>query len=263
MRNFTIRNGRFKGQHPIYESVQEAKDAGVTPKEPWHREDIIQGDWVISDDGLILQCLHRYQLYNKLHRSGQYTDVFRFANGSFYVYINKVGERVVGKNFYANVAHNNKGSIGNTSRLGRFMTPQKKLFVSLIGEGLDPYTAYLKAFNRGFATYNINKLLEDPVIKEALMEELKPFVNKISSELKEKTGLNLTDYIANELVNIITFDVTKLALKERRENIKLVLALFGEQLGLIPPKKESKREIQDINYELVRAPELGPGNVKD
>ena len=260
MREFTIRKGIFAGKHSIYDSLKEATDAGIKkPLSPWHRADVAIGDWVVSDDGFIIQCLHRYVLRNKVHRSGQYTDCFRFPNGTFYVYVNANQERKVGKNFYAAVANNNPGAIGNTPRIGRYLTPKKKLFVSLIAEGADPYSAYIAAFNKGFAKYSINKLLNDPIVREALMHELEPIYNKIENQVKEKTGLNLTDFVAAELVKVITFDTSKLAMKERRENLKLILQLFGERVGLVSPRK-SVKDIPEVNYEEVKPPMLGLSN---
>ena len=44
--------------------------------------------------------------------------------------------------------------------------------------------------------------------------------------------------------------------KERRENIKLLIGLFGQQLGIALKAKDNKN-IEDASFEVVPPPELG------
>lgn len=264
MREFTIRSGKFAGKHIIYDSTDEATRAGIKEiKSPWYSDDVQIGDWCLSDDGYVAQCLHRFKLVNKRHKSGQYTDTFRFCNGSFYVYYDRNGRRHI-KNFYAVVAANHKSSLGNTSKLGKYMPLKKKHFVALVAQGVDPYTAYLKSYRtsffKGSTWIQVNKLLSDPLVRQALMEELKPFISKVEDSIKAKTGFEtISDWLVDQLVNLV-IDV-KLSSKEKRANIQLILSLFGEQIGAVKQQSKSKREIQDADYEIMPPPKLGTNSL--
>jgi len=260
MREFTIRSGKYAGKHLIYDSLDEAKANGIKSiKTPWYSSDVVIGDWCISDDGYVAQCLHRFKLVNKNHKSGQYTDIFRFCQGSFYVYYDRKGEKHI-KNFYAMVASSHKGSLGTAPKLGRYMPLKKKHFVALVAGGLDPYTAYLKAYgNSHFKTntwMQVNVLLNDPLVRKALMEEMQPFIQKVEDKIKEKTGyVSLSDWLVDQLA-VLLVDM-KLSAKEKRANIQLIINLFGEQLGVVKPPIKSKREIQDADFEIMAPPKLG------
>jgi hypothetical protein len=78
----------------------------------------------------------------------------------------------------------------------------------------------------------------------------------VEAKIQEKTGhVTLLDFLADEISKLVTN--AKITSSERRENIKLMISLFGEQLGLTNFKKKDKREIEDATYELVKPPELG------
>jgi len=262
MRKFTVRRGKYAGEHTIYDSLKEAvADGKSNVKTPWYGPDVEIGDWCLSDDGYVVQCLHKFKLINKQHRSGQYTDTFRFPNGTFYVYYDKKGNRHI-KNFYAVAAKNNKSSLGNSSALGRFMTIKKKHFVTLVAGGVDPYTAYIKAYNKHTASPNgiwiqVNKLLNDTLVREALVEELKPFMEKVEIKIREATGhKTIIDFMVDQLTTLM-IDM-KLPAKEKRANIKLMLELFGEPLGIVKDKslKQSRKDLIEAEYEILKPPEL-------
>jgi hypothetical protein len=183
--------------------------------------------------------------------------------GTVYVYYRKDGTQLI-KSFYASVSKNAKTSLSDTGYLGKFMTAKKRLFVSLVAEGVSPYNAYTQAYHKGYPSNvysQTNKLLTDPVVRKALMEEMKPLIMKIDDTIMLKTGMNLSDYLVDQIVSVMTDK--KVSNRDRRENIKLALALFGEQLGLRAPtakSKEDKREIENAEYEVVKPPSLGPIN---
>lgn len=258
MRNFTVRRGTFKGQHKIYESVEEANSAGISElRHPWYKDTEI-GDWCVSDDGYIVQCLSKYILKNKRHKSNQKTVCYRFPQGTFYVYHDAKGN-LKPKNFYAFVANANKSSLGNTSSLGRYLTIPKREFIMLMGMGYDPYSAYVKAFkvknsSPHYIGIQLNKLLTDPVIQEELMEALKPFMSKVQDKIKEKSGYDsLEDLFIERTANVLLKE-TKSA-KEELAIIEFAYKVFGKVLGIVQPEvKKDPRQIQDVPYEEVRPP---------
>ncbi len=264
MREFTIRSGKFSGKHIIYDSEDEAKKAGIKIiRSPWYSKETEIGDWCLSDDGYVAQCLHRFKLINKRHKSGQYTDTFRFCNGTFYVYYDRLNRPHI-KNFYAQIANSHKSSLGNTSKLGKYMPLKKKHFVALVAQGVDPYSAYLQSYKtsffKGSTWMQVNKLLSDPLVRQALMEELKPFMSKVEDKIKEKTGFtSISDWLVNELA-VLVIDM-KLSSKEKRANIQLIINLFGEQLGVVKPPVKSRREIQEADYEVMPPPSLGTNSL--
>jgi hypothetical protein len=259
MREFTIRKGNYVGKHIIYDSIKEANENGITDiKLPWYAPGVEPGSWVVSDDGYVVQCLARRNMVNKRHKSGQYTDTLRFPQGTFWVYYNREGRKTI-KNFYAAIANSNKNSLGNTSKLGRYMTSRKKYFVSLVVGGMEPFNACAKVFNMGISPPNqifiqVNKLLNDPLVREAIMEQMKPFMQMVTEKIKEKSGHdNLLEFIAEQIAMLVTKE--DLSPKEIQTNIKLMLEVFSEQLGLKAPPKDIKK-IQEVGYEEVAPPAL-------
>lgn len=261
MRTFTIRKGKYAGEHLIFDSIEEAVKNGIKNiKTPWHRDDVEPGDWVTSDDGFVIQCLNRNRLVNKRHKSGQYTDYWRFPNGTFYVYVNKNGEKSI-KNFYAVAAMNSKSSLGNTSKLGKYMTSRKKYFVTLLSQGFSPFMAYAKAYNKSTqghtAFIQVNKLLNDPLVKEEIKMALSPFIEKVERRIKEKTGYeNLNEFLAAQLSELISDE--DVSVKDKRANLQLAIQLFGDKLGITEPKKLGKgSDAEEAEYHLVEPPQLG------
>ena len=261
MRQFTIRKGVYAGEHIIYDSIEEARSEGKRVYSPWYTNDVEPGDWCVSDDGYVLQLLKRDKLVNKRHKSGQYTDYFRFCNGTFYVYYAKGGKRSI-KNFYGVASANHKSSLGNTSALGKYMTLKKKHFVTLVSQGFDPYHAYVRAYKVNGASKNniwiqVNKLLSDPVVKTELMEQLKPVIFKLEKQIQKETGAEtLQDWLVDELTKLLAKS-NKITPKDRRDNIRLVISLFGEPLGFSTPKTKSK-EISEAEWQELPPPQLGP-----
>lgn len=260
MRDFTVRSGKFAGTHFIYDNEAEATEHNIVFKKPWYGDSVEAGDWVVADDGYVIQCLFKRKIVNKRHRSGQYTMSFRFCNGTFYYYVNRVGKKNV-VNFYAVATKSHKNSMGDTPRIGKYLTSRKKEFVTLIATGLDLYSAYVKAYqvktiSRNGILIQINRLMDDPIVREELMEQMQPFIRQVEASIKEKTGANsLVSFLVDEISDLISDPKSKIP-KERRENIKLLVNMFGEQLGIALRKKTSK-EIEEADYEIVKPPELG------
>ena len=260
MRYFTVKRGLYKGIHKIYGSREEATEDGIKEiKSPWWHSLVVTGDWVESDDGYIIQCLnHPQPLVNKRHKSGQYTDFFRYCTGNAYVYYGKDG--VPKPNlFYAALAYTNKNSLGNGTPLGKGLTLKKREFILYMSLGYDPYTAYIKTYSkRGFSPnikYSVMKLLDDPVIREELVKALKPFMEKVQQKIQEQAGKNIDELIVDHTVEILLSkptDVVKMKVRHEYE-----LEMFGEQLGLVMDSKQSSKEIANASFEVLPPPQLG------
>lgn len=248
MRYYTLRKGLYKGKHCIYDSRDEAEIHGITDiKTPWWNKDVEAGDWIESDDGYIVQCLHRSKLYNKRHKSGQYTDLFTFPQGVFYVYYDKKGNPNI-KNFFASVSKPLKGRLGTSSTLGKYMNPRKRLFITYIKNGVDPVTSYMAAFNKHtsplhIAVKKVNELLTDPELVEELMIAMKPFISQVESRVRELSNNKYED------LNALYVDkVARLLLKDNKSAMAEVtvlnfsLKLFGHQINLIADEHPSKNK---------------------
>lgn len=261
MRDFTVRSGNFAGTHIIYDNEEEAAKHSIIPKKPWYNDNVEAGDWVVADDGFVIQCLFKRKIVNKRHRSGQYTMSYRFCNGTFYYYVNRFGQKSI-KNFYAVATKSHKNSLGDSSRVGKYLTSRKKEFVTLIATGLDLYSAYIKAYqvktiSRNGILVQINKLMDDPIVREELMEQMQPFIKQVEDSIKEKTGANsLVNFLVDQITELVTDEKSKVP-KEKRENIKLLVNMFGEQLG-IALRKKSPKEVEEADYEIIKPPPLGP-----
>jgi hypothetical protein len=264
MRDFTVRFGNYKGVHKIYDSPEEATKYGIkTIVSPWWSPDVGVGSWVVSDDGYVIQCLNRSILRNRRHRSGQFTDHFRFCNGSCYVYHDKHGERHI-KNFYAAVANSNKNSLGSTPSMGRFLGARKKEFVLYVQMGFDLYTSYIKAFrvraNNPHIDIQVQKLLSEKLVREALMEAIKPMMQKIQAEV-----IKLSNSEYNSIEELLIKRTAKLIVKEIDDPktdltvLKFAYEFLGKPLGLVTDTNTAagRKELADAEFEVIRPPELG------
>ena len=269
MRYFEVRRGKYTGKHKIYDDVVEAESEGIKNiKTPWYRPDVEIGDWCVSDDGYVLQLLHKNTLINKRHVSGQKTDYYRFCNGTFYVYYGKRGKRNI-KNFYGNVAQSNKSSLSQSSSLGRYMNSKKKYFVTLLVSGLDPYSAYAKAYKASMlytksAAYiwkQIDTLLNDELIRKELMESFKPTIKLLEEQIKNETGFpTIQEWLVNELTTLLT-KTKSLKPRDRRDNIRLLVTLFSEPLGF--NSKKTTKEIDEADWQMLPPPSLSANQIKE
>jgi hypothetical protein len=264
MRIFSVRKGKYQGAHKIYDTLDEAIKDGVPEIfDPWYHHKVRAGDWVKADDGYVIQLLAKYKLKNKRHKSGQYTQVYRFCNGTFWVYFDKDGNPHP-QNFYGAVANNNKSSLGNTPRLGRNLTIKKKEFLSYIEAGYDPYQAAKKAYrlqNRPLSSITrlINDLLDDNNVKKEMRRMASRFMDEVEKEIKEKTGMSLREFFVHQTTKLLT-DSKLNSSKNFKQNLEFGVKLFGSDLGIIAPKpNRNSKGLPEADYEILPPPELTDG----
>ena len=256
MRTLSLRRGKYSGEHVVYESLEEAEKFGIKAISPWFSPEVEPGDWVVSDDGYVVQCLDRYRLPNKRSKSGQYTDTLRFPQGTFWVYYGANGNKNI-KNFYAFVTNNNKSSLGNTPKTGRFMTPKKRLFVEYIKRRVNPIEAYKRAFNIGpvpisSLLLSINRLLSEEAVMDELMISGQGLSDAVEQKINEVTGtLSLKDFVAYKLAQLAADP--EASNKEVLSLIKYLTDTFPEKLGITPKTKDINK-IPDTPYQEVKPP---------
>lgn len=263
MRTFTVRKGNYVGEHKIFDSVEEAKKNGIVPKKPWYGDNVQTGDWVIADDGYVIQCLAVDKRVNKNHKSGQYTQTFRFCNGTFYYYVNAKGEKNITSFFGQTAKTGNRNALGSTSKFSGKMNVRKKKFLAYIESGMEIYDAYRKAFtNVAYTrlmteriTYEINLLLSDPEIRKGMALALQPLKEALEKQIKKKykkEGLEtLEDYVAKNIMDMM--DTKKPDTQFHKSNIEFLVKLSDNSLDLTEPKqlgKEQKRlkEAEDAKF---------------
>ena len=141
------------------------------------------------------------------------------------------------------------------------MPIRKKHFVTMLAAGADPYTAYMSAYRKHGGSPNtvwiqINKLLGDPLVKEELQVHLKPIVLELEEAIKKETGFSsLQDWLVSELTSVLT--KSKLSPKDQRDNIRLVVSLFSEPLGLsVGVNKKKPNDVDEADWQAV-PPDLG------
>lgn len=161
-RQVRVRRGKHAGFHTIYNSVKSFKEdyANTEPKHPWWESDV--GDWVIADDGFVVQVLDKYELVNKKYHKDRHlmtrckTYVFIFCNKTTSAYVRKDGSvhasRYLGS--YVSLQRNHMSNDYNP--LGKTLTERKKQFILLVVAGHTPAIAYMKAYKKPFSVAKRN-----------------------------------------------------------------------------------------------------------
>ena len=176
-----------KINHIVYDVESE-----VPPKiyihRDWRKANI--GDWVLADDESVIQILRKGSMLRK--------------NGEIAYIGTCTGTFVVSKNTYLDTDRRiNIYSIGGHATPEqvvanrRKMTANEELFVTYVGQGLQPEDAYVKAFptnNKRYARMKAVNLIKTERVKTAVKEELKPILEEL--DIDEKLVLENIKIIA-------------------------------------------------------------------
>ena len=166
-----------KINHIVYDVESE-----VPPKiyihRDWRKANI--GDWVLADDESVIQILRKGSMLRK--------------NGEIAYIGTCTGTFVVSKNTYLDTDRRiNIYSIGGHATPEqvvanrRKMTANEELFVTYVGQGLQPEDAYVKAFptnNKRYARMKAVNLIKTQRVKTAVKEELKPILEELHIDEK-------------------------------------------------------------------------------
>jgi len=216
MRSYTVK-GR---EHVVYDALDELpNDIQYTDK--WRDADI--GDWVLADDGCIVQILrsgHLKRAYRKkdVKYVGTCTGTFICSD----VYKMDTDRR---DNIYNLSGKTPQDSVKTRTEL----TPKEQLFAQFVSQGMKATDAYLTAFDaksKDYAHASAGLLLKQERIKTAMKESLKPVLEK----------LQIND-------SMVLSGIKEVAINGEKDSDKL-RALF--ELADILEIKEVKKEVTAI-----------------
>ena len=207
--------------HKVYESSAELPD-DITYLDDWREGDI--GDWVLADDGCIIQIL-RTGLFSRPTKKIKALKYVGTCTGTF-----------ICKNAYRmdcdkreNI-YNISGKSPYTQTIERKeVTHRERLFAQFMSQGMERTEAYLRAFdtkNRVHAHAQAGLLLKQERVKTVMKEEIRPVLAKL--------GIDDT---------MVLQGIRDVALSGEKDSDKLK-ALF--ELADILEIKETKREITAI-----------------
>ena len=172
-----------KIEHTVFESENEV------PREIEYLEDWRDGhqsDWVLSDDGCIIQILRAGTMLKSKgkNRSVRYLGT---CTGTFLVSDKVKMDTSRRINIYSL-----GGNIERNQRLEdrQTLSSREEIFVQYIASGMDARMAYLKAFPTNdphYAGLRAGQLVKTTRIKTAMKEELKPICEEL--EIDEKMVL--------------------------------------------------------------------------
>lgn len=241
MREITIRSGNYVGTHIVYDSVKEAEQNGIKPIKPWYNADT--GDWVVADDGYVIQLLKRSKITNKFN---QHTHIYRFPNKMVGIYERKNGTFSKIPSYHAQHMTSTKTKIAPADGIvGQYLTKKEKRFALLVkegwNEGMTLEQAYRLAYkdNSSYVEHKIERLLNKPGLIKMMIDK-----EHILGQVQNKMGVTIEDWLIDKLTELLQKE--KLSVKELRNNIKFLLEILSE--------KGKANNIMDADYEELPAP---------
>jgi len=180
-----------KAWHRVYEGIDEVpKDLLVQPE--WRDAEI--GEWVLSDDGCVIQVLRKGEMKTAKGRN-KIRGYVGTCTGTFTTDAKTKMDTSKRVNIYSfGGKHRQELLLDRTT-----LSQSEELFVQYLASGVSPREAYLKAFptnKPGYASMMAGKLVKTERIKTAMKEELKPFL--------EKLGID-EEYILKGIKNTVEF----------------------------------------------------------
>ena len=176
-----------KVKHIVYDTASEGP-SNIFINKDWRRANI--GDWVLADDESVIQILRKGSM---LRKNGEIAYIGT-CTGTFVVSDNTYLDTDRRINIYSIGGHATPEQVVANRRK---MTANEELFVTYIGQGLQPEDAYVRAFptnNKRYARMKAVNLIKTERIKTAVKEELKPILQEL--EIDEKLVLENIKIIA-------------------------------------------------------------------
>ena len=169
-----------KIQHTVFESIEEVPK-GITFLRDWRDSHV--GDWVLADDGCIIQILRKGKMVKPAgkNRTVHYMGT---CTGTFVVSLKNKMDTSRRINIYSiggNIERNNQV----TQR--RDLNTREELFVQYWSRGMGIEQAYIKSFptnNPSYAKVRAGKLVKTTRVRTAMKEELKPVMEELDIDPK-------------------------------------------------------------------------------
>ena len=169
-----------KIQHTVFDSRDEVPE-NIKYLEDWR--DGHQSDWVLSDDGCVLQILREGTM---LKPKGKVRSVRYIGTCTGTFLVSKTVKMDTSKriNIYSL-----GGNIERNQRIEdrENLSSREEIFVQYIASGMDARMAYLKAFPTNdphYAGLRAGQLVKTTRIKTAMKEELKPIMEELDIDEK-------------------------------------------------------------------------------
>ena len=165
MRTYTIK----KQDHHVYEDLSELPQGLVYLKD-WRKAEI--GDWVLADDGCILQVLRKNAL-TKPRGKVRVVYTIGTCTGTFLVSDKNLMDTERRKNIYSMSGKHTQQSAIDRKK----MTSNENLFAFHLASGLSPEDSYIKSFrtkSKKYAKIQAGILVKSERVRKAMKEELKP-----------------------------------------------------------------------------------------
>lgn len=215
MRRILIKQGKYEGEHWVYDSIEEFANATGLTYKVWGDHTIQADDWVLSDDGFIIQCLHTSVLKRKYNNE---TYLYRFPHTTRYTYTTKKGIRV--PIFYVYIEFGqSKGQMGRWKK-------KDNLFGMMVEKGYTLEQAYQLAFKKKPTKLRLAGVIDRN--KEVIMETIQKNLATINDRVKEATGLTIEEIVDEKISQVAIATHNQTNVKEIRENVKF-LFWFAEQ----------------------------------
>tara|TARA_R100000808_G_C2139625_1_gene147535 strand:+ start:1106 stop:1840 length:735 start_codon:yes stop_codon:yes gene_type:complete len=169
-----------KIEHTVFDNADELPQ-DIHYLRDWRDGQI--GDWVLADDGCIIQILRKGIMLKSKGKVRQ-VDYIGTCTGTFLV--NKRNKLDTSK-------RNNIYSLGGTLspeesvEVRKKLNSKEELFVLNLAKGMDPKEAYMKVFptnNPRYANIKAAQLIRTERIKTAMKEELKPIMEELGIDPK-------------------------------------------------------------------------------
>ena len=223
----------------IYESEKEYYESHTEPLKRWGDTSIQEGDWVIADDGYVVQCLTS-RLYQGQRHLLFY---FKFPMGTFC--ITKSKDKFYIPSFYAQFSKPSLHRIGTAN--GRD-EKTKIRFVAYVMAGFEIGESYKRAYPNGIIGSNTAlkkgiELMKDEVVRVEIKNQLDSFVGRLKDKFTEDTLIDELELLLSK---------SRKGSMAHRQNLELILQLTGYMDNPLSKKKQA----EEVNYEEIIPPQL-------
>ena len=170
--------------HTVFESADEVP-THISYLKDWRDGSL--SDWVLSDDGCIIQILRKGSM---IKPKGKVREIFYIGTctGTFIVSKKTKMDTSRRVNIYSLGGH-----IERNQRIEerQNLSSREEVFVQYIASGMDARMAYLKAFPTNdphYAGLRAGQLIKTTRVKTAMKEELKPVLEELGIDEKSIIG---------------------------------------------------------------------------